>query len=154
IDVVYGMAIIKKASAFANRKLGVLDADKAAIIGEVVDEILTGQWDEHFPLVVWQTGSGTQTNMNVNEVIANRSNQLLAERGSSVRIHPNDDVNRSQSSNDTFPAAMHIAGVIALEDRLLPSLDILNSTLHAKAEKFADLVKIGRTHLQDATPIT
>src|SRR5690606_16784267 len=106
IEVVYGMAIIKKASAFANRKLGVLDADKAAIIGEVVDEVLTGQWDEHFPLVVWQTGSGTQTNMNVNEVVANRSNQLLAERGSSVRIHPNDDVNRSQSSNDTFPAAM------------------------------------------------
>ncbi|NIK77883.1 fumarate hydratase class II [Paenibacillus castaneae] len=154
IEVVYAMAYIKKAAAQANEKLGVLDAAKSAIIGEVVDEIVAGKWDEHFPLVVWQTGSGTQTNMNVNEVIANRSNSLLAERGSDVRIHPNDDVNRSQSSNDTFPAAMHIAGVIALEDTLLPSLDLLNATLRAKAEKFNDIVKIGRTHLQDATPIT
>lgn len=154
IEVVYAMAIIKKASAFANRKLGVLDEEKAVVIGEAVDEILAGKWDEHFPLVVWQTGSGTQTNMNVNEVVAHRANQLLAERGSATRVHPNDDVNRSQSSNDTFPAAMHIAGVIAVEDRLLPSLDVLNKTLHAKAEQFTDLVKIGRTHLQDATPIT
>ncbi|WP_138754641.1 class II fumarate hydratase [Paenibacillus sinopodophylli] len=154
IEVVYAMAYIKKASARANEKLGVLDAAKSAIIGEAVDEIVAGKWDEHFPLVVWQTGSGTQTNMNVNEVIANRANGLLAERGSEVRIHPNDDVNRSQSSNDTFPAAMHIAGVIALEDRLLPSLDLLNGTLRAKAEAFNDIVKIGRTHLQDATPIT
>lgn len=154
IEVVYAMAYIKKASANANAKLGVLDAAKAAIIGEAVDEIVSGQWDEHFPLVVWQTGSGTQTNMNVNEVIANRANALLQERGSDVRIHPNDDVNRSQSSNDTFPAAMHIAGVIALEDRLLPAIDVLNGTLRAKAEQFNDLVKIGRTHLQDATPIT
>jgi len=154
IEVVYAMAYIKKAAAQANEKLGVLDAAKSAIIGEAVDEIVAGKWDEHFPLVVWQTGSGTQTNMNVNEVIANRANGLLAERGSEVRIHPNDDVNRSQSSNDTFPAAMHIAGVIALEDRLLPSLDLLNGTLRAKAEKFNDIVKIGRTHLQDATPIT
>ncbi|MGO4181408.1 class II fumarate hydratase [Paenibacillus sp. TAF43_2] len=154
IEVVYAMAYIKKAAAQANEKLGVLDAAKSAIIGEAVDEIVSGRWDEHFPLVVWQTGSGTQTNMNVNEVIANRANNLLAERGSEVRIHPNDDVNRSQSSNDTFPAAMHIAGVIALEDRLLPSLDLLNGTLRAKAEKFNDIVKIGRTHLQDATPIT
>ncbi|MEV5029337.1 class II fumarate hydratase [Paenibacillus sp. LPE1-1-1.1] len=154
IEVVYAMAYIKKAAAQANEKLGVLDAAKSAIIGEAVDEIVAGKWDDHFPLVVWQTGSGTQTNMNVNEVIANRANGLLAERGSDVRIHPNDDVNRSQSSNDTFPAAMHIAGVIALEDRLLPSLDLLNGTLRAKAEKFNDLVKIGRTHLQDATPIT
>ncbi|KRE22718.1 class II fumarate hydratase [Paenibacillus sp. Soil522] len=154
IEVVYAMAYIKKAAAQANEKLGVLDAAKSAIIGEAVDEIVAGKWDDHFPLVVWQTGSGTQTNMNVNEVIANRANSLLAERGSDVRIHPNDDVNRSQSSNDTFPAAMHIAGVIALEDRLLPSLDLLNGTLRAKAEKFNDIVKIGRTHLQDATPIT
>jgi fumarate hydratase class II len=154
IEVVYAMAYIKKAAALANEKLGVLDADKAAIIGEAVDEIVSGKWDEHFPLVVWQTGSGTQTNMNVNEVIANRANSLLAERGSSARIHPNDDVNRSQSSNDTFPAAMHIAGVIALEDRLLPAIDLLNGTLRAKAEQFNDIVKIGRTHLQDATPIT
>jgi fumarate hydratase class II len=154
IEVVYAMAYIKKAAAQANEKLGVLDAAKSAIIGEAVDEIVAGKWDDHFPLVVWQTGSGTQTNMNVNEVIANRANGLLAERGSDVRIHPNDDVNRSQSSNDTFPAAMHIAGVIALENRLLPSLDLLNGTLRAKAEKFNDIVKIGRTHLQDATPIT
>ena len=154
LEVVYAMAIIKKASAQANAKLGVLDAAKSDIIGEVVDEIVSGKWDEHFPLVVWQTGSGTQTNMNVNEVIANRANALLAERDSSVRIHPNDDVNRSQSSNDTFPAAMHIAGVIALEDRLLPAIDLLSDTLRAKAEKFDHIVKIGRTHLQDATPIT
>ncbi|REK74930.1 class II fumarate hydratase [Paenibacillus paeoniae] len=154
IEVVYGMAIVKKASAFANHKLGVLDEEKAVVIGEAVDEILSGKWDEEFPLVVWQTGSGTQTNMNVNEVVARRANQLLEARGSDTRIHPNDDVNRSQSSNDTFPAAMHIAGVIAVEDRLLPALDLLNGTLYAKAEKFNDLVKIGRTHLQDATPIT
>lgn len=154
IEVVYAMAIVKKASAFANRKLGVLDEEKAAVIGEAVDEILSGKWDDEFPLVVWQTGSGTQTNMNVNEVVARRANQILESRGSATRIHPNDDVNRSQSSNDTFPAAMHIAGVIAVEDVLLPALDVLNGTLKAKAEKFADLVKIGRTHLQDATPIT
>ncbi|RJX39699.1 class II fumarate hydratase [Paenibacillus pinisoli] len=154
IEVVYAMAIVKKASAFANRKLGVLDEEKAVVIGEAVDEVLSGKWDDEFPLVVWQTGSGTQTNMNVNEVVARRANQLLEARGSATRIHPNDDVNRSQSSNDTFPAAMHIAGVIAVEDRLLPALDLLNATLYAKAEKFNDLVKIGRTHLQDATPIT
>ncbi|MCM3635815.1 class II fumarate hydratase [Paenibacillus camelliae] len=154
LEVVYGMAIVKKASALANQRLGVLDADKAAVIGEAVDEILAGRWDDQFPLVVWQTGSGTQTNMNVNEVVAHRANQLLAERGSELRIHPNDDVNRSQSSNDTFPAAMHIAGVIAVEDRLLPAIDVLNKTLKAKIEAFDHIVKIGRTHLQDATPIT
>lgn len=154
LEVVYAMAIVKKASAFANERLGVLDADKASIIGEVVDEILAGQWDDQFPLVVWQTGSGTQTNMNVNEVVANRANQLLQERGSEVRIHPNDDVNRSQSSNDTFPAAMHIAGVISVEDILLPAIDVLNKTLIEKMNAFDHIVKIGRTHLQDATPIT
>lgn len=154
IEVVYAMAIVKKASALANLKLGVLDEEKAKVIGEAVDEILSGKWDVEFPLVVWQTGSGTQTNMNVNEVVARRANQILESRGSATRIHPNDDVNRSQSSNDTFPAAMHIAGVIAVEDRLIPAIDLLNGTLRAKAEKFDDLVKIGRTHLQDATPIT
>jgi len=154
IEVVYAMAIVKKASALANHRLGVLDGDKAAVIAEAVDEILAGQWDDQFPLVVWQTGSGTQTNMNVNEVVAHRANQLLAERGSELRIHPNDDVNRSQSSNDTFPAAMHIAGVIAVEDRLLPAIDVLNATLLKKIEAFDHIVKIGRTHLQDATPIT
>jgi len=154
IEVVYAMAIVKKASALANQRLGVLDGDKAAVIAEAVDEILAGKWDDQFPLVVWQTGSGTQTNMNVNEVVAHRANQLLAERGSELRIHPNDDVNRSQSSNDTFPAAMHIAGVIAVEDRLLPAIDVLNATLLKKIEAFDHIVKIGRTHLQDATPIT
>ncbi|MGI2296177.1 class II fumarate hydratase [Paenibacillus sp. GXUN7292] len=154
LDVVYAMAYVKKAVAQANLKLGVLDEQKAAIIGEVADEIISGKWDEHFPLVVWQTGSGTQTNMNVNEVIANRANALLAERGLDIRIHPNDDVNRSQSSNDTFPAAMHIAGVMAVEKQLVPSLDILAATLKEKVEAFKDIVKIGRTHLQDATPLT
>ncbi|WP_435169195.1 class II fumarate hydratase [Paenibacillus glycanilyticus] len=154
LQVVYAMAIIKKAAANANLKLGKLDAEKAGVIGEAVDEILAGKWDEHFPLVVWQTGSGTQTNMNVNEVVAHRANQLLAERGSEARIHPNDDVNRSQSSNDTFPAALHIAGVIEVEDKLIPSIDVLAGTFVEKMEKFDNIVKIGRTHLQDATPIT
>ncbi|NIK69544.1 class II fumarate hydratase [Paenibacillus sp. BK720] len=154
LQVVYAMAIIKKAAANANLKLGKLDAEKAGVIGEAVDEILAGKWDEHFPLVVWQTGSGTQTNMNVNEVVAHRANQLLAERGSEARIHPNDDVNRSQSSNDTFPAALHIAGVIDVEDKLIPAIDVLAGTFVEKMEKFDNIVKIGRTHLQDATPIT
>ncbi|MFD2115336.1 class II fumarate hydratase [Paenibacillus yanchengensis] len=154
LTVVYGMAYIKKAAALTNAKLGKLEEEKAAIISEVVDEIIAGQWDEHFPLVVWQTGSGTQTNMNVNEVVANRANQLLAERGSTFKIHPNDDVNRSQSSNDTFPAAMHIAGVLAVEQKLLPAIQLLNGTLKSKQEQFRNIVKIGRTHLQDATPLT
>ncbi|CAM3174291.1 class II fumarate hydratase [Paenibacillus lupini] len=154
IQVVYGMAIIKKAAAIANQKLGMIDAEKSGVIGEAVDEILAGKWDEQFPLVVWQTGSGTQTNMNVNEVVAFRANQLLAERGSAARIHPNDDVNRSQSSNDTFPAALHIAGVVEVEDKLIPAIDVLAGTFAEKMEKFDNIVKIGRTHLQDATPIT
>ncbi|MUT64557.1 class II fumarate hydratase [Paenibacillus sp. NEAU-GSW1] len=154
IQVVYAMAIVKKAAANANLKIGMLDEVKAGAIGEAVDEILAGKWDDEFPLVVWQTGSGTQTNMNVNEVVARRANQLLEARGSEVRIHPNDDVNRSQSSNDTFPAALHIAGVIEVEDKLLPAIDVLSGTLRAKQEKFENIVKIGRTHLQDATPIT
>ncbi|MFC4779234.1 class II fumarate hydratase [Paenibacillus sp. GCM10023252] len=158
LAAVYAMAIVKKASAEANRKLGVLDEAKAAVIAAAADEILSGQWDDEFPLVVWQTGSGTQTNMNVNEVIAHRANQLLEERGaaaeSGLRVHPNDDVNRSQSSNDTFPAAMHIAGVLAVREQLLPAIEVLRATLAAKSEQFRDVVKIGRTHLQDATPIT
>jgi len=154
IEVVYAMAIVKKASALANMRLGVLVEEKALVIGEAVDEILAGKWDDQFPLVVWQTGSGTQTNMNVNEVVAHRANQILAERGSEARIHPNDDVNRSQSSNDTFPAAMHIAGVMAVEKRLIPAIDVLNATFVEKINAFDHIVKIGRTHLQDATPIT
>ncbi len=115
---------------------------------------MNGQWDDQFPLAVWQTGSGTQTNMNVNEVIAHRANQLLEQKGSAARVHPNDDVNRSQSSNDTFPTALHIAGVLAVEGQVLPALDSLKGVLANKTEQFQDIVKIGRTHLQDATPLT
>ncbi|GIQ63449.1 fumarate hydratase class II [Paenibacillus cisolokensis] len=154
IEIVKALALVKKAAAQANLKLGVLGAEQAEAIARAADEIADGRLDDHFPLVVWQTGSGTQTNMNVNEVIANRANALLADQGSSLRIHPNDDVNRSQSSNDTFPTAMHIAATLAVEDMLLPALEELRSTLDAKAREFADVVKIGRTHLQDATPLT
>lgn len=156
LAAVHAMTLVKKAAARANAKLGVLDGTKAEAIERAADEILAGRWDDQFPLVVWQTGSGTQTNMNVNEVIARRANQLLAGQGKeqSHRIHPNDDVNRSQSSNDTFPAAMHIAAVLEVEKRLLPALRTLGATLRGKKEAFADIVKIGRTHLQDATPIT
>lgn len=151
-DLIRAFAILKKSSARTNQRLGKLDEKKAHAIIQAADEILDGKWDEHFPLVVWQTGSGTQSNMNVNEVIANRANQLL--KGSGVNVHPNDDVNRSQSSNDTFPTAMHIAGVFAIEDDVLPALFKLKKTLQQKAEEFKDIIKIGRTHLQDATPLT
>ncbi|MBN3526600.1 class II fumarate hydratase [Paenibacillus apiarius] len=147
-------AILKKSAALANRSLGKLEAEKADAIVAAAEEIIRGELDDHFPLVVWQTGSGTQTNMNVNEVIANRANQWLQQRGSGLRIHPNDDVNRSQSSNDTFPTAMHVAALLALEDELLPALSELKGTLQAKSEEFQDIIKIGRTHLQDATPLT
>ncbi|CAG7629155.1 class II fumarate hydratase [Paenibacillus allorhizosphaerae] len=154
MEVVQAFALLKKAAAEANRKLGKLEPEKAEAIKQAADEVKAGQWDDHFPLVVWQTGSGTQSNMNANEVIARRANQILDGKGSEIRIHPNDDVNRSQSSNDTFPTAMHVAGVLAVEDRLLPALQSLKETLRAKMEAFADIVKIGRTHLQDATPLT
>lgn len=154
MEIVRAMAIVKKAAAESNEALGVLDPEKAKAIGLAVDDIVNGELDGHFPLVVWQTGSGTQTNMNVNEVVARRANAWLEQQGSDARIHPNDDVNRSQSSNDTFPAAMHIAGVTAVEDQLLPALAELSRTLADKAEKFRGIVKIGRTHLQDATPLT
>ncbi|MCY9513026.1 class II fumarate hydratase [Paenibacillus apiarius] len=147
-------AILKKSAALANRSLGKLEAEKADAIVAAAEEIIRGELDDHFPLVVWQTGSGTQTNMNVNEVIANRANQWLQQRGSGLRIHPNDDVNRSQSSNDTFPTAMHVAALLALEDELLPALSELKCTLQAKSGEFQDIIKIGRTHLQDATPLT
>jgi len=154
LELVRVFALLKKSAALANADLGKLQADKAQAIVDAADEIVRGDWDEHFPLAVWQTGSGTQSNMNVNEVIANRANQLLADRGSEQRIHPNDDVNKSQSSNDTFPTAMHIAALIAVEDLVLPAIGKLKSTLQAKSEQFADVIKIGRTHLQDATPLT
>ncbi|MBO9606585.1 MAG: class II fumarate hydratase [Paenibacillaceae bacterium] len=152
--IVRSLALLKKAAAVANARLGKLDPEAAEAIAQAAAEVADGKWDAHFPLVVWQTGSGTQTNMNVNEVVARRANQLLDERGAERRVHPNDDVNRSQSSNDTFPTAMHIAAALALRDCVLPALEALAGTLQAKSEAFAAIVKIGRTHLQDATPLT
>jgi fumarate hydratase class II len=154
IELITVFAILKKSAAIVNQKLGKLNLEKAKAIISAADEVIEGKWDDHFPLVVWQTGSGTQSNMNVNEVIATRANQLLSEQGSEERIHPNDDVNQSQSSNDTFPTAMHIAALIAIEDRVIPAVIKLKETLELKSKQFADVIKIGRTHLQDATPIT
>jgi fumarate hydratase, class II len=154
IGLIQAFAILKKGAARANLQLGKLEQDKASAISQSADEVLSGKWDDEFPLVVWQTGSGTQSNMNVNEVIANRSNEILRESGSELRVHPNDDVNKSQSSNDTFPTALHIAALTAVEDQVLPALQQLRKTLEEKSEKFRDVVKIGRTHLQDATPLT
>ncbi|TRY25862.1 class II fumarate hydratase [Brevibacillus sp. LEMMJ03] len=153
-EIIRVFAVLKKSAALVNQRLGKLDSDKAEAIAAAADEVLQGKWDEHFPLVVWQTGSGTQSNMNVNEVIANRANQLLEQRGSALRVHPNDDVNKAQSSNDTFPTAMHVAGLIAVEDQVLPALAALKETLRQKSEEYRDVIKIGRTHLQDATPLT
>ncbi|MCS7188705.1 MAG: class II fumarate hydratase [Bacteroidia bacterium] len=153
-EVIYALAIVKKAAALANAELGVLPPEKAQAIAEVCDEILSGMWDEHFPLVVWQTGSGTQTNMNINEVIANRANQKQGQPlGTKKPIHPNDDVNRSQSSNDVFPTAMHIAAYKAVVEKLLPALHKLHHALEEKAHAFHDIIKVGRTHLMDAVPI-
>ncbi|WP_080840726.1 class II fumarate hydratase [Cohnella massiliensis] len=154
LPLIRAFAILKKSAAIVNRQLGGLDGDKADAISAAADEVMTGVWDDHFPLVVWQTGSGTQTNMNVNEVIANRANQILQGKGIEKRVHPNDDVNRSQSSNDTFPTAMHIAAYAAVVDEVLPAAERLRATLADKSASFADVIKIGRTHLQDATPIT
>ncbi|CAM3466553.1 class II fumarate hydratase [Hydrogenibacillus schlegelii] len=154
MEVIRALARIKKAAADVNRTLAGLDPDKAEAIMEACDEILRGELDDHFPLVVWQTGSGTQTNMNVNEVVARRATEKLRARGLEKRVHPNDDVNRSQSSNDTFPTAMHIAAYSLIVEKLLPALRTLRATFEAKAEAFLDIVKIGRTHLQDATPLT
>jgi len=154
LEVIRMLAVLKKSAALANHKLGKLDEEKAKAIVAAADEVIAGKWDEHFPLVVWQTGSGTQSNMNVNEVIAHRANQLLEQAGSSARIHANDDVNKSQSSNDTFPTAMHMAALVAVEDQVLPALARLQETLQKKSSAFMDIIKIGRTHLQDATPLT
>ncbi|MDO8226655.1 fumarate hydratase, class II [Bacillus licheniformis] len=152
--VVKAFAILKRSTALANKRLGNLDAEKAEAIAAVCDEVLKGKYDDNFPLVVWQTGSGTQSNMNMNEVVANRATALLKEKNSDQTIHPNDDVNRSQSSNDTFPTAMHVAAVLAVYEQLVPALDQLRNTLDEKAKAYNDIVKIGRTHLQDATPLT
>ncbi|MDQ0243531.1 fumarate hydratase class II [Bacillus fengqiuensis] len=154
MEIIRAFAILKKSAALTNQKLGKLSQGKAGAIVQAADEILEGKWDGHFPLVVWQTGSGTQSNMNVNEVIANRGNQWLESGGNEERLHPNDDVNMSQSSNDTFPTALHIAGVIAVENQLLPALAKLKGTFQQKSDQFKDMIKIGRTHLQDATPLT
>jgi len=154
-EVIYALGILKKAAALVNADLGTLPADKAELIVRAADEVIAGQLDDHFPLVVWQTGSGTQTNMNTNEVIANRAIELAGGKlGSKDPIHPNDHVNRAQSSNDTFPTAMHIAGVRQIHDRLIPMVTKLRDALAAKAEAFQTIAKIGRTHLMDATPLT
>jgi len=154
-ELVRALVEVKRACARVNRDLGTLAADKADAIVAAADEVLAGRWPDEFPLVVWQTGSGTQTNMNANEVLANRASELLGgARGEGRLVHPNDDVNRSQSSNDIFPTAMNVAAVVAMRERVLPALARLRDTLRAKAEASADVVKIGRTHLQDATPLT
>ena len=155
LALIHALVRVKRACAVVNHRLGRLSAEARDLIVQVCDEILTGRHDDEFPLSVWQTGSGTQTNMNVNEVIANRAAQIVHGRLDRARpVHPNDQVNLSQSSNDVFPTAMHVAAVSALEDRLLPALADLHRTLDAKAAEFAGIVKIGRTHLQDATPLT
>jgi fumarate hydratase, class II len=154
-ELIHALALIKRAAASVNRELGVLPDDKATAIVAAADEIIAGRHPDEFPLAVWQTGSGTQTNMNLNEVIANRASELLGGvRGESRKVHPNDDVNRGQSSNDVFPTAMHIAAAFAIHTQLLPALKRLRATLDEKSKAFAAIVKIGRTHLQDATPLT
>jgi fumarate hydratase class II len=155
LPLIHALGVIKRAAAVVNQDLGLLDDNLAGAIVSAAEEITAGQLDDHFPLVVWQTGSGTQTNMNVNEVIANRANELFGNmRGSKSPVHPNDHVNMGQSSNDSIPTAMHIAAAREMARRLIPTLRHLHDALAAKAKEFADIVKIGRTHLQDATPVT
>ncbi|WP_116772217.1 class II fumarate hydratase [Maribacter litoralis] len=156
LDIVYGFAYLKKSAAYANCELGVLSAEKRDLIAQVCDEILEGKHDDQFPLVIWQTGSGTQSNMNVNEVVANRAHEIAGKvigEGEKT-IQPNDDVNKSQSSNDTFPTGMHIASYKKIVEVTIPGVTQLRDTLHKKSKEFKDVVKIGRTHLMDATPLT
>ena len=154
-EMIKALGTVKKASALVNEELGMLDGDLADLICRAADEVIEGKLDDHFPLVVWQTGSGTQSNMNANEVISNRAIELAGgQLGSKDPVHPNDHVNRGQSSNDVFPTAMHVAAVDAISGRLIPSLEELAVTFDAKSAAFADVIKIGRTHLQDATPLT
>src|SRR2546426_722564 len=154
-EMIRSFGILKKACALVNQDLGKLPAEKAKLVVQACDEVIEGKLDEHFPLYVWQTGSGTQSNMNANEVISNRAIEMAGgEMGSKSPVHPNDDVNMSQSSNDTFSTAMHIAAATALVERLLPAVRELRNALQAKAEEFDQIVKIGRTHLQDAVPLT
>src|SRR5678809_1510978 len=150
LPLIRAMALVKCASAEVNRSLGILDAKRARAIAAAAQKVIDGKLDGHFPLVVWQTGSGTQTNMNLNEVIANRANEMLGgKRGEKSPVHPNDHVNMSQSSNDAFPTAMHIAAAEQVDEELLPAVAALRSTLDLKAHQLADIVKVGRTHLQD-----
>ena len=156
MELIYAFAILKKAAAITNQEKGVLDKKKSDAISKVCDEILEGKLDNEFPLVIWQTGSGTQTNMNVNEVISNRAHQILGNKlGKGKKlVTPNDDVNKSQSSNDTFPTAMHIATYKLIVENTIPALEDLRSSIGLKVKEFTSIVKIGRTHLMDATPIT
>ena len=155
LELIRALAQIKRSSALVNQALGLQDQAKTKAIVAAADEVIAGRHADEFPLVVWQTGSGTQTNMNVNEVLANRASELMGgERGEGRLVHPNDDVNRSQSSNDVFPTAMHVSAVQALTQKLLPAIEKLRATLARKAADFDSIVKIGRTHLQDATPLT
>lgn len=154
-EVIRAMGILKKAAALTNAELGMLSREKANLILEAVDEVISGKLDDHFPLVVWQTGSGTQSNMNANEVIANRAIEIAGgEMGSKKPIHPNDDVNKAQSSNDTFPTAMHIAAAEQIVNNLIPAVSKLRDALAKKSEEFSNIIKIGRTHLMDAVPLT
>lgn len=155
LEVVYGFAQLKKACALVNHELERLDEEKTQAIVKACDTVLSGELDEHFPLVVWQTGSGTQSNMNINEVVANKATEILGGDFTQDKlVHPNDDVNKGQSSNDTYPTAMRIAEVVSVTERLIPALVQLRGTLEVKSKAFGDIVKIGRTHLQDATPLT
>lgn len=155
VEVIYALAIVKKAAAIVNKQLGLISNEKKELICSVCDEILSGKLNEHFPLSVWQTGSGTQTNMNINEVISNRAIESFGGvLGSKEPLHPNDDVNKSQSSNDVFPTAMHIAVRMAIQNELLPNLCTFRQALHEKEQEFSSIVKVGRTHLMDATPLT
>ncbi|CEA01716.1 class II fumarate hydratase [Pseudomonas saudimassiliensis] len=155
LAVVHALALIKKAAARTNQQLGNLEPAMVELICRAADEVIAGKLDDHFPLSVWQTGSGTQSNMNINEVIANRANELAGQpRGGKSPVHPNDHVNRSQSSNDTFPSAMHVAAATQVHQQLLPAVQALRDSLDEQAQRHADLIKIGRTHLMDATPVT
>ncbi|MEO1292596.1 MAG: lyase family protein, partial [Pseudomonadota bacterium] len=155
VAIVRALGVVKKGAALANAKLGNLEQPIADAISQAAQEVIDGKLDDHFPLVVWQTGSGTQSNMNANEVISNRAIEIMGGvMGSKTPVHPNDHCNRSQSSNDTFPTAMHIAAVTVTLEHLLPNLDKLRGALEDKAEAFKDIIKIGRTHTQDATPLT
>ncbi|OJV15980.1 MAG: fumarate hydratase, class II [Alphaproteobacteria bacterium 33-17] len=155
IEVIHAIAIVKKAASIVNKEIAGLDPQVSDHIVKAADEVISGKLDEHFPLVVYQTGSGTQTNMNVNEVISNRAIEMMGgEMGSKKPVHPNDHVNMGQSSNDTFPTAMHIAVMLAINNKLIPALNYIKSALEAKQKEFASIIKIGRTHMQDATPVT